>query len=119
MPSPPYQATIEYARSQDQTDILFAFRERFLFPQHNGQDVRYFCGNSLGLQPKMTGYLMEKELADWAKYGVEGHFKATLPWFSYHHFFTERLAKIVGAGTDEVVAMNSLSVNLHLLMMSF
>jgi kynureninase len=67
----------------------------------------------------MVAYLMEKELNDWANYGVEGHFKAALPWFSYHHFFEERLAKIVGADKDEVVAMNALTVNLHLMMTSF
>jgi len=114
-----YDATHEYAKDQDQTDILFPFRERFLFPQHEGEDVRYFCGNSLGLQPKSVSYLMDKELSDWARYGVEGHFKAGYPWFSYHHFFAERLAKIVGANTDEVVAMNTLTVNLHMLMLSF
>jgi len=114
-----YEATHEYARDQDNTDTLFSFRERFLFPQHNGGDVRYFCGNSLGLQPKSVSYLMDRELRDWAKYGVEGHFKAGFPWFSYHHFFAERLGKITGAGKDEVVAMNSLTVNLHLLMLSF
>ncbi len=114
-----YEATQEYARDQDQTDILFPFRERFLFPQHDGEDVRYFCGNSLGLQPKSVSYLMDKELSDWARYGVEGHFKAGYPWFSYHHFFAERLGKIVGAGKDEVVAMNTLTVNLHILMFSF
>ncbi len=117
--STPYEATHEYARDQDQTDILFPFRERFLFPQHEGEDVRYFCGNSLGLQPKSVSYLMDKELSDWARYGVEGHFKAGYPWFSYHHFFAERLAKIVGANKDEVVAMNTLTVNLHMLMLSF
>ena len=116
---PPFEATLEYAQGLDQTDILFPFRERFLFPQHEGGDVRYFCGNSLGLQPKSVRYLMEKELDDWGKYGVEGHFNARYPWFSYHHFFSERLAKIVGAGKDEVVAMNTLTVNLHILMQSF
>jgi kynureninase len=114
-----YEATLEFAQGQDQVDTLYPFRERFLFPQHDGRDVCYFCGNSLGLQPKSVSYLMEKELQDWAKYGVEGHFNAAYPWFSYHHFFSERLAKIVGAEKDEVVAMNTLSVNLHLLMMSF
>ena len=114
-----YEATREYAQSCDQVDILFPFRERFLFPQHNGGDVKYFCGNSLGLQPKAVGYLMERELRDWAKYGVEGHFNAAYPWFSYHQFFNERLAKIVGVDKDEVVAMNTLTVNLHLLMLSF
>lgn len=114
-----YEATLEYAQSQDEIDILFPFRARFHFPQHNGKDVHYFCGNSLGLQPKSVGYLMEQELADWAKYGVEGHFDAKIPWFSYHHAFSERLAKIVGAEKDEVVAANTLTVNLHLLMISF
>jgi kynureninase len=116
---PTYQATLEYAQSLDQTDTLYPFRERFIFPQHNDQDVVYFCGNSLGLQPKSVAYLMEKELQDWGKFGVEGHFKAAYPWFSYHHFFEDRLAKIVGANKSEVVAMNTLTVNLHLLMLSF
>src|SRR5580692_5828888 len=114
-----YEATKEYASGLDQVDTLFPFRERFLFPQHDGRDARYFCGNSLGLQPKSVSYLMDKELRDWARYGVEGHFNATYPWFSYHHFFADRLGTIVGAGKDEVVAMNTLTVNLHLLMLSF
>ena len=114
-----YEANRDYARGLDQVDSLFPFRERFLFPQHEDADVRYFCGNSLGLQPKSVGYLMEKELRDWGRYGVEGHFRASMPWFKYHHFFEERLGKIVGAGKKEVVAMNTLTVNLHLLMLSF
>lgn len=117
--SAPYKATLDYAQKEDRSDPLYSFRARFLFPQHNGRDAYYFCGNSLGLQPKSVGYLMEKELQDWAKYGVEGHFKAANPWFSYHHLFSEKLAKIVGAKKEEVVAMNSLTVNLHLLMLSF
>jgi kynureninase len=119
MPVLPFEPTLEYAQGLDQVDILYSFRERFLFPQHNDRDVYYFCGNSLGLQPKSVGYLMEMELRDWARHGVEGHFRARNPWFSYHQLFTERLAKIVGAKKDEVVAMNTLTVNLHLLMMSF
>ncbi len=114
-----FEATLEFAQSMDETDILFPFRERFHFPQHNGKDVHYFCGNSLGLQPKSVSYLMEQELADWAKYGVEGHFDARNPWFSYHQLFSDRLAKIVGAKPAEVVAANTLTVNLHLLMISF
>ncbi len=114
-----FEATYDYAYEQDQVDILFPFRERFLFPQHDGKDVYYFCGNSLGLQPKSARYLFEQELDDWAKYGVEGHFQARNPWFSYHSIFTERLAKIVGAQKNEVVAANTLTVNLHLLMLSF
>src|SRR5690606_31134675 len=100
-------------------DILFSFRERFHFPKHEGQDAIYFCGNSLGLQPKSTHYLFEKELSDWAKWGVEGHFQAENPWFSYQRQFSPGLAKLVGALTDEVVAMNTLTVNLHLLLISF
>jgi len=114
-----FEASREYAQSQDQTDFLYPFRERFLFPQHDGKDVSYFCGNSLGLQPKSVSYLMNIELEDWAKYGVEGHFQARNPWFSYHHLFSESLAKVVGAKPEEVVAMNTLTVNLHLLMLSF
>jgi kynureninase len=114
-----FEPTLEYARLQDDMDILFSFRERFHFPKHEGQDAIYFCGNSLGLQPKSTHYLFEKELSDWAKWGVEGHFHAENPWFSYQRQFSPGLAKLVGALTDEVVAMNTLTVNLHLLLISF
>jgi len=115
----PFEATLEYAQSQDDTDTLFSFRERFYFPQHNGRDTVYFCGNSLGLQPKSARYLFEKELNDWAKWGVEGHFHAENPWMTYHKPFSASLARIVGAKNDEVVAMNTLTVNLHLLLLSF
>lgn len=114
-----YEASLTYAQDRDDMDTLHAFRERFHFPQHNDRDVVYFCGNSLGLQPKSTAYLFEKELKDWAKFGVEGHFQAKNPWFSYHQLFSESLAKIVGAKPSEVVAANTLTVNLHLLMLSF
>lgn len=114
-----FEATLEFAHHQDQIDALFPFRERFLIPQHAGRDCIYFCGNSLGLQPKSVQYLMEQELQDWARYGVEGHFLARRPWFSYHRLFTDRLCTIVGAQPTEVVAMNSLTVNLHLLLLSF
>lgn len=114
-----FEATLDYAQTQDDIDILFPFRERFYFPQHDGKDAIYFCGNSLGLQPKSAKYLFEKELNDWAKWGVEGHFNAENPWFSYQKPFSVSLAKIVGAKEEEVVAMNTLTVNLHLLLMSF
>ncbi len=114
-----FEPTLEYAQGQDDIDILFSFRERFHIPQHEGQDCIYLCGNSLGLQPKSTAYLFEKELADWAKWGVEGHFNAERPWFSYHQLFSPSLARIVGANKEEVVAMNTLTVNLHLLLLSF
>lgn len=114
-----FEPTLEYAQGQDDVDILFSFRERFHIPKHEGQDAIYLCGNSLGLQPKSTAYLFEKELADWAKWGVEGHFNAERPWFSYHQQFSRSLARIVGATNEEVVAMNTLTVNLHLLLLSF
>ncbi len=114
-----FEPTLEFARSLDDVDILFSFRERFLFPQHEEKDAVYFCGNSLGLQPKSTRYLIEKELNDWAKWGVEGHFNAENPWFSYQKQFSASLARIVGAKEEEVVAMNTLTVNLHLLLLSF
>lgn len=108
-----------YAADADSQDTLFPFRARFHIPQHNGGDVAYFCGNSLGLQPRSTSYLFEQELRDWARYGVEGHFQAQSPWFSYHKQFAAPLAAIVGARPEEVVAMNTLTVNLQLLLMSF
>lgn len=114
-----FEASAEFARNLDQTDTLYPFRERFLFPQHEGRDARYFCGNSLGLQPKSVGYLMQKELEDWASLGVEGHTQARNPWLFYHHLFSESLGRIVGAEAHEVVAANTLTVNLHLLMISF
>ena len=114
-----FDTSVEFAQTQDQLDVLHPFRERFLFPQHNDRNTVYFCGNSLGLQSSAVQYLMNSELADWAKYGVEGHFEAKSPWFSYHQQFSESLAKIVGAQKDEVVAMNTLTVNLHLLLLSF
>ncbi len=114
-----FDTTPGYATEQDRIDTLHAYRERFLFPMHNEKEVHYFCGNSLGLQPRSVSYLMNKELEDWGKYGVEGHFQARHPWFSYHQMFSERLAHIVGAQPAEVVAMNTLTVNLHLLLLSF
>lgn len=114
-----YQPTLAYAQSMDAADVLHANRALFHIPQHNGKDTQYFCGNSLGLQPKRVQELMLQELKDWATYGVEGHFKAANPWFAYHHLFSNRMANIVGALPDEVVVMNTLTVNLHLLMQSF
>jgi kynureninase len=114
-----FDTSLEYAQAQDQMDVLHPFRERFLFPQHHHKNVVYFCGNSLGLQSTAVQYLMNSELADWAKFGVEGHFEAKNPWLSYHQQFSDSLAKIVGAHKEEVVAMNTLTVNLHLLLLSF
>lgn len=114
-----YSHDLSFAKEKDQSDPLFRFRERFHIPRNQGKEQLYFCGNSLGLQPKSVSYLMNQELEDWGRYGVEGHFKAKNPWFSYHKLFSERLGHLVGAHPQEVVAANSLTVNLHLLMASF
>lgn len=105
--------------SKDAEDPLSRFRERFHIPQFEGRDAVYFTGNSLGLQPKTTRKYIEQELDDWARLGVEGHLHARHPWLPYHEFVTDPLARLVGAKPVEVVAMNSLTVNLHLLMVSF
>lgn len=114
-----YQNTQIFARQADADDPLNAFRKQFLFPQHNGRDVIYFTGNSLGLQPITTRNAILQELDDWAKLGVEGHFEAKNPWFSYHELLTDHTALLVGAKPIEVVVMNQLSSNLHFLMASF
>lgn len=114
-----YQNTLEFAKQADQQDPLRSFRERFLIPKVNGKESIYFTGNSLGLQPKTTKDYVQQELNDWAEFGVEGHFHAKHPWFSYHEIFPQQVSKIVGALPEEVVVMNQLTVNLHLLMVSF
>ncbi len=114
-----FENTIEFAKQLDEQDILKSFREKFYIPFINGKDSIYFTGNSLGLQPKTTQDYVVNELEDWANFGVEGHFHARKPWLSYHEIFPEQLAKVVGALPEEVVAMNQLTVNLHLLMVSF
>ncbi len=115
-----YQNNFEYAQLLDQEDPLRSFRNKFYFPKReNGEDCIYLCGNSLGLQPKSTRKHIEQELKDWEQLGVEGHFHARNTWFSYHELFTDKMAKIVGGQQNEVVVMNSLSVNLHLMMVSF
>lgn len=114
-----FENTVEFTRQLDSTDELRSFRDRFLIPQHEGKDAVYFIGNSLGLQPKTTSQYVQQELDDWAKYGVEGHFQAKNPWVSYHELFPQQLSKIVGALPHELVVMNQLTVNLHLLMVTF
>lgn len=114
-----FENTAKFANELDKNDKLNHFRQEFLFPQHNSENVLYFTGNSLGLQPKDSINAIKQELDDWAKYGVEGHFEAKNPWFAYHEMFTEPLSKIVGAKPNEVVAMNGLTTNLHLMLMSF
>ena len=95
------------------------FRDQFHIPKINGKDSIYLCGNSLGLQPKKVKEYVNEELEDWATLGVEGHIHARHPWLPYHEFLTKSMAKLVGANESEVVVMNSLTVNLHLLMASF
>jgi len=111
--------SLEFAKELDKNDSLKAYRDRFFIPQFQGKDVVYFSGNSLGLQPKSTLSYIQKELEDWAKFGVEGHFDAAKPWFAYHEFLSDKAAKIVGAKSSEVVITHSLTTNLHLLMVSF
>lgn len=114
-----HQNTIEFAREMDAKDPLKAFRNKFHFPTFHSNEVVYLTGNSLGLQPKTTASYIKEELDAWAKFGVEGHFLADKPWFSYHEFLTEKAAKVVGAKSEEVVITHSLTTNLHLLMVSF
>jgi len=114
-----YENTIAYAKQQDANDPLKNYRDKFYFPMMHGRETVYFTGNSLGLQPKATQDYILNELEDWATFGVEGHFHARNPWMPYHEQFAVPLSKIVGAKPEEVVAMNQLTVNLHLLLVSF
>jgi kynureninase len=114
-----FKNTIDYARFLDESDSLKHFRDKFYIPLVNGKECIYFTGNSLGLQPKTTQDYVLNELEDWANFGVEGHFHARHPWVSYHELFPELLSEIVGAMPEELVVMNQLTVNLHLLMTSF
>ena len=115
-----YKNTEEFSLQLDENDELKHYRNEFNIPlQKNGEEHVYFCGNSLGLQAKRTKDFLNQELEDWATFGVEGHFHAKNPWMPYHEFLTESYSKIVGAKQSEVVAMNTLTVNLHLMMVSF
>jgi kynureninase len=115
-----YKDTANFASELDAKDDLRSYRNEFHIPlQKNGDPHVYMCGNSLGLQPKRTKQFLNQELDDWATFGVEGHFHAKNPWLPYHEFLAESYAKIVGAKNSEVVAMNTLTVNLHLMMVSF
>ncbi len=115
-----YENTLAHALQLDKEDPLSEIRQKFHIPKDSsGNEWLYFTGNSLGLQPKQTQHYIQQELDDWAKLGVEGHFEAQNPWLSYHEFLTDKMAKIVGAKPLEVVVMNTLTTNLHLLMVSF
>lgn len=115
-----FQNNLAYAKKQDAEDLLAPFRNKFHIPKNsNGEELVYLCGNSLGLQPKITSEYIKEELTDWANLGVEGHVEGKHPWLPYHEFLTENMAKIVGAKPSEVVVMNTLTTNLHLMMVSF
>jgi kynureninase len=114
-----HENSLAYAQKQDAQDSLAAYRDKFHHPVIDGKQVLYFTGNSLGLQPKSAREYINKELDEWAKWGVEGHFEAEKPWVSYHEILTPASARLVGAKESEVVCMGSLTNNLHLLFVSF
>ena len=115
-----YKNTETFSLELDFHDELKKYRDEFYIPlQKNGKEHVYLCGNSLGLQAKRTRKFIDQELEDWSAFGVEGHFHAKNPWMPYHEFLTESYSKIVGAKKSEVVAMNTLTVNLHLMLVSF
>lgn len=115
-----YKYGLQYALEQDQKDELKSYRDQFHIPKDTtGNDWIYMTGNSLGLQPKTTKSYINQELEDWANLGVEGHTQGKTPWLTYHEFLTKNMAKVVGAKPIEVVIMNTLTVNLHLMMVSF
>jgi kynureninase len=112
--------SLAYAQQLDKNDPLAKMREQFAIPkQANGEDEYYFTGNSLGLQPKLAREYVIELLDSWGQRGVKGHFEGEHPWLPYHEFLTEQSALLVGAKNEEVVMMNSLTTNLHLMMVSF
>jgi len=114
-----YQNSLAFAIEQDKLDPLKDFRSRFLIPQHHSEDAIYLCGNSLGLQPASAQEYVADQLNTWKNLAVEGWFQGDDPWLSYHKQLSSSVSKIVGAHESEVTVMNSLTVNLHLLMVSF
>ncbi|WP_010519208.1 kynureninase [Croceivirga radicis] len=114
-----FKNTLEFAQSLDKHDALKGYRQKFNYPQVNGKDVIYFTGNSLGLQPKIATDYVDNVMKDWAQLAVEGHFYAEKPWWDYHERLAKPLAKVVGAKPEEVSVMNTLTVNLHFLLVSF
>jgi kynureninase len=111
-----YEASIEFAQRMDQEDPIRSYRDRFHFPQFNGEDILYFGGNSLGLMPKTAKDAVLDELDVWEKMGVTGQHDR---WEAYHEQLTDSTARLVGAKPSEVVVMNALTVNLHILLVSF
>jgi len=120
VPSPKFETGRDFAQAMSAADPLAAYRDRFHIPNTSaGSDCVYLCGHSLGLQPKSARAYIEQELQDWERLGVEGHFHATNPWMRYHEILAAPTARLVGALPAEVVVMNSLTVNLHLMMVTF
>jgi kynureninase len=119
MSSTSYEPSLDYARTMDASDPLGGFRDLFYFPKHNGRDAIYFCGNSLGLQPKAVADAIDTELKTWQDLVVGGYFGGTNPWLYYQDYCKPTLAKLIGASIQEVTVMNALTVNLHLMMLSF
>jgi kynureninase len=116
---PNFEASLDFARLLDKQDPLADFKNLFHFPQHKDEPAIYFCGNSLGLQPKSVSAAIETELNTWKELAVGGYFNGPNPWLHYQEYLKPSLAKLVGAKEMEVSAMNALTVNLHLLMLSF
>ncbi|WP_341843160.1 kynureninase [Chitinophaga caseinilytica] len=114
-----FEPTVTFAAALDQQDVLAGFKSRFHFPQHAGKDAIYFCGNSLGLQARSVAGAIEQELEDWRNLAVEGYFRAKNPWLFYHANFSETLSGMMGCSPEEVTVMNTLTVNLHLILQSF
>jgi kynureninase len=111
--------SLQLAKAKDQQDNLQAYRQQFIIPTKNGIEQIYFLGNSLGLQPKQTTAYMQQIMQDWAAQGVESFFHAKEPWMDYHDKLTQTLSKVVGAQPHEISVMNNLTVNLHLMLVSF
>ena len=115
-----FDTTKDFAAAMTARDPLAAYRERFHIPRAPGGGACiYLCGHSLGLQPKSTRSYVEQEMQDWEEFGVEGHFRARNPWMPYHEILAESTARLVGALPGEVVIMNSVTVNLHLMLVTF
>ncbi len=115
-----YEDSRDFARALDDEDALAPFRERFNFPrQRDGRSPVYFCGNSLGLQPELAAEYVRDELANWKDFAVDGHFHSDRPWMTYHRLAADGFAELTGSTAAQVVAMNTLTVNLHILMASF
>ncbi|MHA4810585.1 kynureninase [Flavitalea flava] len=114
-----FEPTLEFAQQKDREDPLHKIRSQFYFPRHQGKDAIYFCGNSLGLQPKKVEGAIHQELKDWKDLAVGGYLNAENPWLTYQQPFRQPLSRIVGCREKEVTVMNALTVNLHLLLMTF